>query len=336
MLQVLEYKPPWFGKMRKVRGGTIMEYWELKQKQSLPLEMKVIMSKQRIKEWYEHWRGDVYVAFSGGKDSTVLLDLVRSMYPEVHGMFVDTGLEYPEIKDFVKEHGDIDIRRPAMPFHKVIEKYGYPVVSKSVSKAISRFRGTTRTDQKIYRLHGGKDGKAGTIPKKYQYLINAPFKISDMCCQIMKKTPAHKYDTETGCKVMTGEMAKDSQARLKRVLKTGCNAFDLSHPKSMPLSVWSEQDIWLYIHKRNIPYSKIYDMGEKRTGCMFCMFGLQAEGCPNRFQRMALSHPKQYRLCKENMKMDKVLSYMHIPYKAVTPTKPLESYSSADTGSGEQ
>ena len=60
-----------------------MELWQLKQMQSLPLEAKIIKSQQRIREWYEHWDGDVYVSFSGGKDSTVLLHLVRELYPDV-------------------------------------------------------------------------------------------------------------------------------------------------------------------------------------------------------------------------------------------------------------
>lgn len=79
-----------------------MKLYELRQKQSLPLESKIEMSLRRIKEWYSENQGAVYVAFSGGKDSTVLLHLVRSLYPEVPAVFVDTGLEYPEIREFVQ------------------------------------------------------------------------------------------------------------------------------------------------------------------------------------------------------------------------------------------
>ena len=66
-----------------------MELYELRQRQSLPLEAKITMSQQRIREWHEHWDGQVYVSFSGGKDSSVLLHLVRSLYPEVPAAFVD-------------------------------------------------------------------------------------------------------------------------------------------------------------------------------------------------------------------------------------------------------
>lgn len=84
-----------------------MERWELQQLQGLPLDIKILKTQQRIREWYEHWGGQVYVSFSGGKDSTVLLHLVRELYPDVPAVFVDTGLEYPEIRAFVKTFENI-------------------------------------------------------------------------------------------------------------------------------------------------------------------------------------------------------------------------------------
>lgn len=80
------------------------QLYELKQKQSLPLELKIIMTQRRIRDWYNHYDGDVYVSFSGGKDSTVLKHLVENTVGvyDVPCVFIDTGLEYPEIKQFVK------------------------------------------------------------------------------------------------------------------------------------------------------------------------------------------------------------------------------------------
>ena len=67
---------------------------ELRMLQALPLEIKVMKTKQRIREWVEYYGVDgVAVSFSGGKDSTVLLHLVRELYPQVEAFFVDTGLE---------------------------------------------------------------------------------------------------------------------------------------------------------------------------------------------------------------------------------------------------
>ena len=118
----------------------IIEPWQLKQLQTLPLEVKILKTQQRITEWYEHWKGQVYVSFSGGKDSTVLLHLVRELYPEVPAVFVDTGLEYPEVKEFVKGFKNIETIKPKISFLEVLQKYGYPIVSKEQSQFIQQYR----------------------------------------------------------------------------------------------------------------------------------------------------------------------------------------------------
>ena len=110
---------------------------ELQEKQSLPLALKVRLTKARIRDWINEFGEDsVYVSFSGGKDSTVLLDLVRQDYPNVKAMFVDTGLEFPEIRQFVRLFDNVDIVRPKMKFREVIEKYGYPMLSKETSECV--------------------------------------------------------------------------------------------------------------------------------------------------------------------------------------------------------
>lgn len=105
--------------------------------QGLPLSIKIRMTKQRIRDWINAYGEDgVYVSFSGGKDSTVLLDLVRQDYPNVPGVFVDTGLEFPEIREFVRQHDNIEWVKPKMNFKAVIQKYGYPFISKEVSECV--------------------------------------------------------------------------------------------------------------------------------------------------------------------------------------------------------
>lgn len=108
---------------------------DLLQRQALPLRAKVLMSQHRIREWYEHWNGDVCVSFSGGKDSTVLAHLVHDMYPEVPLVFANTGLEYPEIQTFARKMGAKFVR-PKMMFSEVISTYGYPIISKENAEAI--------------------------------------------------------------------------------------------------------------------------------------------------------------------------------------------------------
>lgn len=108
----------------------------LKQLQAFPLNIKIRKTELRIREWYEHWEGNVCVSFSGGKDSTVLLDIVRRLYPDVPAVFSDTGLEYPEIKEFVKTFPNVTIVRPKHSFKEILTKYGYPIISKEVANTV--------------------------------------------------------------------------------------------------------------------------------------------------------------------------------------------------------
>ena len=113
---------------------TIQDLYQL---QGLPLNLKIRMTKDRIRQWIQTYgESGVYVSFSGGKDSTVLLHLVREDYPDVKAVFVDTGLEYPEIRQFVKTFDNVDWIKPKMNFKAVIQKYGYPFISKEVSECV--------------------------------------------------------------------------------------------------------------------------------------------------------------------------------------------------------
>lgn len=109
---------------------------DLKEMQSWSLDRKIMVTQTRIIEWYQHYDGQVYVSFSGGKDSTVLLDIARKIYPDIEAVFVDTGLEYPEIREFVKSKDNVTWLKPEITFKKVIEKHGYPVISKVTSNAV--------------------------------------------------------------------------------------------------------------------------------------------------------------------------------------------------------
>ena len=126
------------------------EVYDLKQKQSLPLEAKIFLTQERIRQWYDHWDGQVYVSFSGGKDSTVLLHIARQLYPDIEAVFVNTGLEYPEIQQFVRSHENVTILRPKMRFDEVISKYGYPVISKEVSECVKQARKSKDSDDGKY------------------------------------------------------------------------------------------------------------------------------------------------------------------------------------------
>lgn len=247
---------------------------DLKQMQSLPLEAKIIMTQQRIRQWHEYWEGNVYVSFSGGKDSTVLKHIVDGLYSDVPAVFVNTGLEYPEIQKFARDikagkydcfNSDVEIIRPEMRFDEVIKNYGYPVISKEVSQTVSEARKNALTGKYTYRikkLNGELLDKNGNPSQynmpKWKFLLNSPFDISQKCCDVMKKKPAKKYEKETGRKPIIGTMAIESHLRYIAWLQHGCNSFEKKRATSQPLSFWTEQDILHYIKKYNVPYCSVY------------------------------------------------------------------------------
>ena len=286
-----------------------MKNWQLVQRQELSLEAKVELSKLKIRQFYNHFLGDVSVSFSGGKDSTVLLYLVRSLYPNVSAVFADTGLEYPEIREFVKTIENVTWVKPKMTFSEVLKKYGFPVISKEVSQKIYEAR-TTKSKKLLHkRLHGADNKyKSGKIPNKWQHLIKAPFNISHRCCHYLKIKPMQGYRS------FVGTMASDSHARKQKYLRSGCNSFESKKQYSMPMAFWLEKDVWQYIKKYQLHYSKIYDMGYDRTGCMFCMFGVHLEKSPNKFQRMKTTHPKQHDYCINKLGCGKVMNYAGIKF----------------------
>lgn len=290
---------------------------ELDELQKLSLKNKILISKDKIVEWYNHWNGNVYISFSGGRDSTVLLHLVRSIYPDVVGVFVDTGLEFPEIREFVKTIDNVVWLKPKKNFKQIIEKYGYPVISKEQAERIYRYKISKSEKSKEILKNGKGKKRCGSISKKWFFLTEAPFKVSHLCCYNLKKSPTIKYGNETGKKPYLGNMTEESLLRRTAFLKNGCNNYPIRgyRSSSSPLAFWTSSDIKEYIKVNNLPYSKIYDMGYDRTGCMFCMFGLQFDKYPNRFQKMKITHPKIYNYCIDRLKIGEVLDFIGIDYK---------------------
>jgi len=300
-----------------------IETWQLEQRLALPLEQKIKYSIDRIMEWYAYWKGNVYGAFSGGLDSTVMMDLIWSIYPDVPAIFNNTGLEFPEIVDFVKERKkthNIIILRPRKNFKQVIEEYGYPIVSKSVAQKIKECQQAKNKNTATFKLRttgiksDGTLTKIGKLPNKWHYLIDSPFKISDVCCKHLKKSPAIKYSKETGRMPYVGTTVGESRARRFSYLDYGCNAYTLtSQPRSTPIAIWSGKDIREYIKQSNLDYSKIYDMGYKRTGCIFCGFGVHMEKGLNRFQRLKQTHPALWKYCMDKLGLREVMKVYGVP-----------------------
>lgn len=360
---------------------------ELYQWQALPLNIKVLMAAERVRNWVDEFGEDgVYLSFSAGKDSTVLGHIIREVcgYKNIPFVFVDVPTQYPELKQFAQTFDNLVILKPKISFAEVCEQYGFPMISKEVSICVSGARkyvkyldsqksnNTILTDRqtvpyacymadllgidrrinkqneqykslqmgvipsgseyRLRRLNGELTDSKGNYSQfnqeKYKFFLDAPFEISDLCCDIMKKKPAHDYEKETGRKPIIATMASESVMRTQKWLQDGCNAFNVTRPHSNPMSFWTEQDVLLYIKENNLPICSVYGevvtdyeaMGQcenqmsfadfgifdkerpllkttgcQRTGCVLCGFGCHLEK-ESRFLRLKETHPKFYNL----------------------------------------
>lgn len=163
---------------------------DLKEKQSWDLDKKIDYAKEKIIEFVEYCGGvdNVFVSFSGGKDSCVLLHLVRSIYPEVGGVFFNTGLEYPEILEHVKKIENIEWRKPRKTVTEVWREYGVPAVSKEYSNYIDDIRNSNSEKLRGKRLNYRN---SYSLPKKWIHFTDKEFfklDVSNKCCNYFKKT----------------------------------------------------------------------------------------------------------------------------------------------------
>lgn len=247
----------------------------------------------------------------------------------MRAVFVDTGLEYPEIREFVRTWDNVEWIKPKMTFRQVIDKYGYPFISKLVSHKVGCCQ--KHKDSKYMVYFTGEARGSRYNAEKWRFLLDAPFRLESKCCDVIKKDPGARYQRETGRHPIMGILASESMQRTIQWTMHGCNAFDTKHPASSPMSFWTEQDVLFYIFANKVPIASVYgdvvvdydatgdvpgqmsfmdlDMdyglldldrpmfkttGLERSGCMFCGYGAHIEKNDGRFVLMKQTHPKQY------------------------------------------
>jgi 3'-phosphoadenosine 5'-phosphosulfate sulfotransferase (PAPS reductase)/FAD synthetase len=305
---------------------------KLLQRQAMSLQDKIEITKRRVRDFYNHFEGEVYCSFSGGKDSTVLRHIIKSMGLNVPFVFSNTGLEMPEIVDFVRalatEDTNIIQVRPKLTFDKVWKQYGLPVGSKKVAKMIRVLQeGDNGKNSNMFRLYNtginskGELAKSWKLPEKWRVFLSddAP-RVTDLCCDYLKKEPLDTYAKNSGRYGISAIMSDEGGARATR---TQCIVYEGKRPNCAPMLFWTEKDIWDYIETFNVDICNVYFdrvvdgriiPGEKRTGCMFCGFGAHMEKGMNRFQRMAITHPRQHSIVIDRMGMGKALNLINVKF----------------------
>lgn len=266
----------------------------LAERQRWSWKKKVDHSLGVIEQFLSRTEGKAFVAFSGGKDSSVLLDLCRIIQPNIKAVFFNTGMEFPDIVRHIrelKENGyNIEMIRPKQRPHEIWEQYGFPLVSKEQAHKLWYMKNAP----------GSKTAQAGysknslhNVSECWRFLVEEKFDCNNKCCDILKKGPSHQYQKETGLFPIIGTMASESLLRREQyILRGGCNSFEGKKIFSTPLSIWTDDDIWEYINDRKLKIAEIYYKGVRRTGCVCCGFGAHLE--KGRFDALYRLYPKMY------------------------------------------
>ena len=301
-------------------------------KQNLPHEAKVAYAANRVREFYDHMGGDVFVSV-GGLDSITLLLFIRSLGLDVPAVSV-SSLEDKSIQRIHKQLGverlSSALRPDGKPWRKVdiIRELGYPVLSKEIAGKISLLQHPTEKNatvrhailtgetgafggyrkgtrmqlaQKWLERFGGSDPEGAALG----YAV-APFQVSDKCCYYLKEKPCDDYAKKTGRRPYIGLMASEGGRREKALMLNGCNYYGKSTTRSAPFAIFSRQDLLQLALDLHVSVPEIYGeivrdqdgtlrtTGAQRTGCSMCGFGIQLEKRPHRFDQLYERNPKEW------------------------------------------
>lgn len=262
-------------------SGTKHSYQELVELQARPLKQKIDDAHRMIERALS--QGKAAVAWSGGKDSTVLVHMVRQHEPDVLIVWNNTGVEFPETYKFVvkmKQEWNLNLvvakPRTGVTFWWCVEQFGWPLLGKEVK-------------------HSAVSAKHPTLSQRKRKAA-AVARISAYCCDYLKERPMGRVTRENDVKVqIVGCMVSESRQRLFVWFRLG-DFYQRKKDKmwvAWPLAGWTDDDIWAYHELKSLPYCELYDKGHKRNGCWPC--GMDIGFDDNHLRRLRETHPKLWR-----------------------------------------
>lgn len=228
---------------------------------------------------------NAYLSFSGGKDSTILHHLLDMALPgnRIPRVYINTGIEYQSIANFVKKLAEKDDRiiiiQPSKPIKQTLETYGYPFKSKEHSLRVNQFnKGMNSNYIKKYISGYDHKGKKSTFvcPKilLYQFNERGKYNYSNRCCFELKKKPAHKWAKENNKKIVITGMRAEEGGNRKRL---GCITDNGTkfHPLIKVDDTWEN---W-FVERERLELSELYypPFNFKRTGCKGCPYSLDLQ-----------------------------------------------------------
>ena len=253
---------------------------------------------------------NAYLSFSGGKDSTILHYLLDMALPNnrIPRVFIDTGIEYLMIRDFVLKLAKNDDRfviiKPTKPIKQTLEKYGYPFKSKQHSHNLAIYQHSGRT--RCVRVYLGEDktqnGKDGMFkcPNALRYQFTEDFKIkcSELCCKKMKKEPSQKWAKANNKTITITGMRREeggARANLGCIISDGKGGIKKFHPLIKVDDAWEQAFIERERERERVEICDLYKPPYNlvRTGCKGCPFALHLQEELDTLERLLPNERKQ-------------------------------------------
>ncbi|HIH94661.1 TPA: phosphoadenosine phosphosulfate reductase family protein [Methanosarcina acetivorans] len=207
----------------------------------------------------------VYVSFSGGKDSLVVLDLTRAALKqrEFKAFFLNTGIEFPETVKFARDlcremKVPLEEMSSGSAFWEQVEKFGPPAKD---------FRWCC----KVCKLASAGDLETGKG-----------------ACALPGEEGRQKNGNTIAYLTIDGKRKHESFSRA-RIAASETNPFVPAQLNIFPIRDWRALEVWLYIHWRGLSYNPLYDQGFERVGCWLCPSALAAE-----YSRVKVLHPEMH------------------------------------------
>lgn len=370
-----------------------MSFADISAELKKPLDYKIQKAVDAIASGFAVNKHTAAIAFSGGKDSTVLWHLIRTYYPDkaVEIIYGNTGVEFPEslhfarkigkewggehfhetklsrtpeeglkyqaqrevldwlitegrVREVLKADGKLKSTRTLekaatpdmwenfrqrklvwpkdtpMSYWWCTDQYGFPILGKAASKLDAR-----RINIDCFLEFSDSASNNEDLLKYYNVLRDCKF--SQHCCKVLKKDPSEKLQAELDVDVIfKGLMASESRTRRTNFATRGylfksrrnhlgndpfyhCN----------PLQIWTDDDIWEYIHRYDVPYAPLYDMSwvDKdgaehkipRNGCFGCATDIAYKN--NHLQALRRTHPKMYKMLMGKGMADELKKLYH-------------------------
>ena len=209
----------------------------------------------------------------------------------------------PEMWDDFRKRNLVWKKGSPMSYWWCADQYGFPIMGKAASKLDAR-----RINIVCFLKYSKSTSDKQDLHDYYDILREC--KISQHCCKVLKKDPSEKLQAELDVDVLfKGLMASESRTRRTNFATRGY-IFASERPHTgddpfyhvNPISIWTDDDIWDYITRYDVPYSPLYDMGYEtpdgrthriqRNGCYGCCTDILFKN--NHMEILHHTHPDKW------------------------------------------